>query len=788
MASTTSRYVGSAVPRREEDSRILTGRARYVDDVLPSRTMHAAFVRSPLAHGRIVCVDTAAARTANGVVAVFTGEELERLLFPPGGMALESDSYLEGGGPNFTALCIDKVRMVGDPIVMVVARTRAEAEDACDVIAVDIDDLGAVVSAQVALDPNSPRIFDDHPGGNIYARTETTRYGDVAGVFATADQVIRAHFSQHRYQAVPLEGRGIVADYDPTTGRLTVTAATRRLHLVRSMLATRLGLEPEQVRVMASDIGGAFGLKFASSREELAVAAAAKHLGRPVKWIEDRNENLVFSGQAREETCDVEAAFTNGGEILGLKLNLLRDSGGYPGIGPRLDPVIQKMLPGPYKIQALAFESTSAFTNKAVYVAYRGPWLIETFVRERIVDLIARECNLDPLQVRLLNVVTRGEPPLEMVTGRSLAGVTSREQMQFMAQVINFSEFRSRQQAARREGRLLGIGVASCIEAAPGPRDGTTRGGLGIGPSGLEHAWIRLDRHGIVVLSTGQSPHGQSYQTTLAQVVADQIGVPFEQVRVVYGDTDVTPYGESGGSRFAIMAGGAAFVASRELRRQVLELAGVLLEASVDDLDISEGKVAVRGVPGSALTLAEVAEAVDVGHFSSGTETKLEVALTYDGGMAGWSSGTHCAEVEIDAETGAVKVTRYVVAEDCGEMINPAVVEGQIRGGVAQGIGAVLLERTAYDDNGQCLTGSLIDYLLPTATDIPHIEIHHMQTVRLDADVNFRGAGEGGMVLSPVTVCNAIEDALAHRGVRIYEQHLPPTRILELMGVIEADV
>jgi carbon-monoxide dehydrogenase large subunit len=282
-------------------------------------------------------------------------------------------------------------------------------------------------------------------------------------------------------------------------------------------------------------------------------------------------------------------------------------------------------------------------------------------------------------------------------------------------------------------------------------------------------------------------PHGQSYQTTLAQVVADQMSVPFEQVRLVYGDTDVTPYGESGGSRSATMAGGAALVASRELRSRVLNLAGEQLEASVEDLELVEGKVSVKGVPAKALTLAEVAEAVAVGTVSPGTEGNLEVALTYDGGQGGWSSGTHCAEVEIDVETGAVQVTRYVVAEDCGEVINPAIAEGQVRGGVAQGIGAVLLERTAYDDDGQCLTGSLMDYLLPTANDIPHIEIHHIQTVPLDADVNFRGIGEGGKVVSPATICNAIEDAVAHLGVRVYEQHLPPSRILELIGVIESD-
>ncbi len=773
MQPVAQRYIGSPI-KRSEDGRVLTGRGRYVDDVYLPGMLHAAFFRSPIAHGRVTSVDTSAARQAPGVLAVYSGAELQELIVPgPIGMA----AMLGGQSPEFTILCTDKVRLVGDPIVMVVAESRYQAEDACELIEVDYDDLPPVPSAAVALDPGSTPIFED-VGSNVLVQAPPKLFGDVDATFARADRVVRARLRQHRHQNVPMEGRGTVADFDAATGQLTVHAATQGVHMVRSTLAARLGLPPEQVRVLAGDVGGSFGLKFGTSREEIAVAAAAKALGRPVKWIEDRNENLTVSGQAREESFEVEAAVNNDGRILGLKVNMVLDSGAYPGMGHMVGTIMEGVMPGPYQMEAFSFQNTVAITNKASYVAYRGPWAAETFVRERMVDLIAGELGMDPLELRLRNVVTRGEPPLHMITGRSLAGVTAREAMERIAKLVDFDDFRRRQQAARDEGRLLGIGMASYIEAAPGPKDGAALGS--------ERARARLDADGTVVVYTGQMPHGQSHQTTLAQIAADQMGVGFEQVRVEVGDTDIVPPGFTGGSRSATMAGGAALHVSRLLRERVLELASELLEASPDDLEIISGRVSVRGVPASAITLADIAGAAGAGRFREEVDTSLDVDVTFDGGQGGWSGGTHCAEVEIDPGTGAVRVVRYVVAEDCGELINPAVVEGQVRGGVAQGVGAVLLERSVYDEDGQFLSGSLMDYLLPTAAEVPRIEIDHLETVPLDADVNFRGVGEGGMIVAPPTLVNAIENALAPFGAKIYEQHLPPTRILELLGAIEA--
>jgi carbon-monoxide dehydrogenase large subunit len=561
-------------------------------------------------------------------------------------------------------------------------------------------------------------------------------------------------------------------------------AATQSVHFSKIAVAMRLGMEQDKVRVIAGDIGGSFGLKIGASREELAVAAASRDLGQPVKWVEDRGENLTASGQAREESFDVRAAVSHDGDLLGLDVKMVVDTGAYPGMGGMVAGIIEAMLPGPYKMAALGFESTAVTTNKASYVAYRGPWASETFVRERVLDLIAKDLGLDPLEIRLRNVAPRTDPPVMMLTGRPLAGVTTRESLERVAELADIPAFRRRQAAARTQGRYLGIGVATFIEAAPGPRspEGAS------GPMGNESMRLRLDEDGIVVLFTGQMPHGQSHQTTLAQIAADEFGVRFEQVRVVVGDTDVVPFGFTGGSRSATMTGGVALHGARQLKAKVLDFASHLMEASAQDLQITDGNVWVRGDPASAIAVSEIARQAASGQLSGADlDANLEVEAVFDGGEGGWSGGSHCAIVEVDVETGLVTVERYVAVEDCGALINPAVVEGQIRGGVAQGIGAVLLERSAYDEDGNFRSATFMDYLLPTTCDIPRIEIAHLETVPLDADVNFRGVGEGGMIVAPPTIVNAVEDALSPFGVRICEQHLPPARILELIAEAESD-
>ena len=769
------RYTGASI-RRSEDPRILTGAGRYVDDIKLPGMLHAAFVRSPLAHARVLSVDVSAARELPGVAAALTGADIEAITVP-GPDALSTLMGAGGPTPEFTLLATDKVRFVGDPVAIVIAESRYLAEDGCELVSVEYEDLPPVASARFALDPGSPPLFANL-GDNIARPRSRNEFGDVPATFAGADRVYEFRIDVHRHQNVPMEGRGCVASYAAETGVMTVYAATQSVHVSKIAVAMRLGMEHDKIRVLAGDIGGSFGLKIGASREELAAAAAARQLGRPVKWVEDRGENLTASGQAREESFDVRAAVSDDGDLLGLDVKMVIDTGSYPGMGGMVPGIIEAMLPGPYKMTALGFESTAVTTNKPSYVAYRGPWASETFVRERALDLIARDMGLDPFEIRLRNAAPRTDPPAVMLTGRPLVGVTTIESLQRVAQLVDVAAFRRRQAEARAQGRYLGIGVATFIEAAPGPRspDGPS------GPMGMESMRLRLDEDGIVVLFTGQMPHGQSHQTTLAQIAADEFGVPFEQVRVVVGDTDLVPFGLTGGSRSATMTGGVALHGARQLRVKVLDFASHLMEASAADLQIADGRVFVRGDPDSGITVREVARQAAAGEFGAGVDADLQVEAAFDGGEGGWSGGSHCAIVEVDVETGIVAVERYVVAEDCGALINPAVVEGQVRGGVAQGIGAVLLERSAYDEAGNCQSATFMDYLVPTACDVPRIEIEHLETVPLDADVNFRGVGEGGMIVAPPTVVSAIEDALAPFGVRIYEQHLPPARILELIA------
>jgi carbon-monoxide dehydrogenase large subunit len=767
------RYTGSSV-RRSEDPRILTGKGRYVGDVDLPEMLHAAFVRSTLPHARLLSIDVSDAKAVPGVVAVFTGADVEGMIVsnvdPVAGLL----SGPSGPAPHFSLLATTKVRLVGDPVVVVVAENRYIAEDACELVEIEYEALAPVPSAEVGLDPASTPLFENL-GSNILSRLGRNEHGDVAGVFARADKIYEFEIRQHRHQNAPMETRGCVASFDPESGVLTVHTASQGVHFNKVGLIARLDLDPDKVRVVAADIGGSFGLKVGASREEVAVSAVSRALCRPIKWIEDRIENLSASAHAREESFAVRAAVSDAGDLEGLDVKMVVDAGAYGRTGSRLPSMVERMIPGCYKLEALGFEGISVTTNKAGYGSYRGPWASETFVRERVLDLIAKDLGMEPIEMRLRNVAVHGDPPPRMVTGRSLVGVTAKESLERMAELVEIAFFRARQAEARRHRRYLGLGLATFIEGGPRPSD----------PSGMsplvrwEPMGARLETDGTVSLFTGQMPHGQSHETTFAQIAADELGVPFEQVRVVVGNTDVVPFGFTGGSRAARMAGGATLHTTRLLKAKVLEAAAAIVEASADDLEITDGKVAVRGVPASAISLSTVARQVASG--ALGSDVDLDVTASFDGGEGGWAGGTHCAIVEVDTETGLVDIERYVAVEDCGVLINPAIVEGQIRGGVAQGIGAVLLEHAAYDEDGNFQAATFMDYLLPTTCDVPRIEIEHLETVPLDPDVNFRGIGEGGMIVAPPTIVNAIEDALTPFGVRIYEQHLPPVRILELI-------
>jgi carbon-monoxide dehydrogenase large subunit len=773
VAAPIGRLVGQSV-KRVEDKRILTGRGHYVDDVVLPGMVHAAFVRSPLPHARIVSIDASRARALPGVVAVFTGDDVVE-------QAMMVDAPIPGyQRATYYPLARDKVRLVGDPVAIVVAVNRYVAEDARDLLDVEYEPLPPVATMEQARTSDT-HVFDEL-GTNVIFE-DRTEWGDPDAAFAGADRVVRETFTQQRFTNVPMETRGGVASYDPSVDELTYTASTQAPQALRMVIAGLLGLPAHRMRVLAGDVGGAFGLKVAVYREDVAICFASKQLGRPVKWIEDRAENLTASGQAREETLEVAAAVRNDGTIVGLDVSMTMDGGAYPAIPiplPLFTTVIKVMIPSGLRLQNYRFAATIVTTNKGSYVPYRGPWAVETWIREGIIDKVARELGLEAHDVRRRNLVPMAEQPTKNASNLTLEGVTTIETLDRATELFDVPAFRVEQERARAEGRYLGLGFATFIEPAPGPPDYSAA----VGMSGKEPAHARLEPDGHLTLFTSQAPHGQSHETTLAQVAADELGVPFDHVRVVHGDTRVIPFNfiGTGGSRAATMASGAAMHATRVVKEKVLELASSMLEISPSDLELVDGVVRPKGVPGKELPLAKIAAAA---YFAprEGADVGLDGLSAFPEPRGGWSIATHACLVEIDAETGVIGIRRYLVVHDCGTMINPAVVEGQIRGGVAQGIGGALLEHTRYDEDGNLLTTTFMDYLVPTAMEIPEIEIEHIDSPPL-AEVNFRGVGEGGAICAPAAVANAVSDALAPFGVSVNELPLTPTRVLELIGVL----
>ncbi len=846
------KFVGHAV-RRVEDPRLLTGEGRYVDDVQLSGMLHAAFVRSPHAHAHIRNIEVAAARRSPGVVDIITGAEMETLVHPFIGMLALKGLY----DPRFYALSSKRVRHVGDPVAIVIAESRAQAEDAIELVEVSYETIEAVANASDALDSRKPPLWDNR--SNVLFDFANT-YGEVDAAFAGADRVISHQFKEQRVSNQPMETRGIVVEIDPKSSAITVHAATQSAHMLKWVLAllsdrasipasiktlainrdrvTRfaksakailtakpelkepspmmpamvkqfraepsrfvdlqramLGLlaksDNDRPEVLARDIGGAFGTKGSASREDLAVYAAARKLGRSVKWIEDRNEHLMGGGHSRDEIVDISMAVRNDGTLLGMKVSLTLDQGAYPAFpfgGSMFSQIIRVMFPGPYRVPVMQFNGKVVATNKGTLVAYRGPWAVETFVRERMFDMVARELGITAAEVRLRNIVTMAELPTPMITGPMLdVRMSAHRTLVDAIAIADYDNWPAAQLAARANGKILGLGIATFCEAAPGPPDFFEHSIPGSGAlAGIEPAKIVLEADGMVAVITQQVPHGQGHETTLAQVAADQLGIPIEAIRVRYGDTKITPFAMmgTGGSRSAAMAGGVVTFAARELKERIVDIAADLMEASREDIVIEAGNVHVAGVPARGITLADIAVEARRRDQNAAPGEAIRVAQEFDGGEGGWTQATHACWVEVDLETGQVAIPRYVVVEDCGEIINPAIVDGQIRGGIAQGIGQVLYEKITYDDAGQFQTGTFMDYLIPTACEIPDIEIHHIETPS-EIEANYRGVGEGGMVVAPAALTNAIENALAHLGVRISEPYLPPSKILELAGVIQ---
>jgi carbon-monoxide dehydrogenase large subunit len=770
------RWVGAAV-RRLEDPRLLTGASRFVDDLQPRGLLHAAFVRSPFGAARIGRVDAAEARSVQGVRAVITAADLEGSsgLRP----VLERPEFRPTEMPLLAA---DAVRHMGEPVAMVIADTGYGAEDGAEAVIVDYEPVPAVSSIDRALAPGGPVV---HVGMSDNLLLDVAMYDDeeLDGILAAAPHVVEATFTTGRVTATPIETRASLAEWDARDGRLILYVSHQIPHLVRTAVADLLGFPEHRIRVITPDVGGGFGLKCVVGREEILVSAAALRLRRPVKWIEDRRENLTASFHGHEQRYAVRAAFDSEGSLLGLEADISCDVGAYScypftcGVEPLM---ASTELPGPYRLRHYRARARAVATNKAPIAPYRGvsrPQI--TFVMERVMDKAARRLGIDPVEIRHRNLIGPGEFPYQGVSGLVYDEGSYGESLDLCAETLEHASWRERQKAAREEGKLIGIGFSCFSERTAYGTPAFAARKMRITP-GYESANIRMDPSGGVTVMVGTLSHGQGHETTLAQIAADELGLEPSSVRIVQGDTDITPYGwGTFASRSVAVGGGAVKRAGRALAERLREIGAHLLEAAPEDVELAGGRLSIAGSPDRSIDLAEVAR---VAHHAAhrlpaGAEPGLEARAVFDP-PGTFSNATHGAVVEVDPDTGLVRIDRYVVSEDCGVVINPMIVEGQVHGGVAQGIAAALYEQLLYDENCQLLTGTLMDYLVPTAAEIPPIEVRHIETPSAHSETGAKGMGEGGTIGALAAIANAVSDALAHLGVEFDTLPITPERVV----------
>jgi carbon-monoxide dehydrogenase large subunit len=741
--------------------------------------LHAAFLRSPYAHARITRIGAEAAGAHEGVALVLTAADVSDI--PAIATGLPREEVVANSRP---VLPSERVRFVGEPVACVVATSRYVAEDALQAIEVDYEPLPVVTDAEQALAPGAPLLHDGTESNN-FAHIEF-EHGDVEKAFAEADRVFAKRFHHGRFHAAPLEGRGLVADWDAGAQEMTVWMSTQIPHLVRTLLCHAIGLTEKQLRVIAPDVGGGFGLKLHLWPEDYLVASASKRTGRPVKWVEDRSEALAASLHAKEIVCDLEIAIRADGTFLGMKGRYLSDAGAYAAypFTPLVDSLCAAvMLPNLYKVDAVRFEVDAAFTNKCPSGAYRGVgWTSGQTARETLIDDIARELAIDPLELRLKNTIP--EEPYVSATGCNYDGGSYGPAQRKAADLLDYEAFRERQRKARDAGRYLGIGFSPFLE--PGGWSGDLAKRMGFPFDYMDAARVTIEPDGSVVVALGLHSHGQAHQTTMAQVVADKLGVPLEGVKIVQGDTAQTAYGAGTfGSRGAVIGYGAITRAAAEVAEKVKQIAGHALEVSPDDIELRDGNAVVRGAPEKSMPMMMVGFTAYFGAFVGGSRPPgIDPALTstrsYDPPET-YANGCCAAIVEVDVETGVVTVERVAIVDDCGVMLNPLVVDGQMTGAAAQGIGGALYEELSYDQDGNFLAGTLLDYLYPSTMEIPAIEVGHIQTPSPVTEGGVKGCGEGGMIAAPAAVANAVADALSPLGVTIDRTPLDPNRVLELI-------
>jgi carbon-monoxide dehydrogenase large subunit len=770
-------YVGRPV-RRSEDPTLLVGRGRFVDDVAEPRQAHVAFVRSPVASARIIRVDISDALVSPGVVEVFTAEDLaphcaawRGLLAWPGMVAGEQ-----------TPLATGVVRHVGEPVVLVAATSRAAAEDAAELVVVDYEELPAVLDPLAALEADSPLVHEEL-GTNLCFGAPFGS-GDVDAAFAGADAVVEVTVRTGRHTAVAMEMRGVLASFDRRERALTVRVSTQAPQMLQTLYARQLGLPENSVRVLTEHVGGAFGMKAFVYPDEMAVVTAAMLVDRPLKWTQDRYESFQSDTQARDERVLASLALASDGRILGLRSEVVSDAGAwsmYPRGCVTEGVQVATIMPGPYRVPAYASELRVVYTNKpplAVYRAVGHPPAI--LVMELLMDEAARKLGLAPDEIRRRNLLRPEDLPYTSTTGNVYDTGSHLESLERAMALLDADGVAERRREADGRGCLVGVGLACFVElSAPGAM---FYGAKGAPITAHDQAEVTVQPDGSVTVLLGTPGQGQGLHTTAAQVVADSLGVRLEDVRVLSGDTRVVPHGSGvWASRSAVVTAGAAHTAAVEVRGRLLDLGAHLLEADPADLEVSDGFIRVRGVPSTNLPVREVAQVAYWGTHQLPPDLQLGLGAvgTYSGPPYTFNNGAHVAVVEVERATGLVRVVDYAVVEDCGVLINPEIVDGQIRGGVAQGLGGALLERLVHDEIGQPQTSTLLDYLVPSAVDVPDIRIEHIETPAPTTALGTKGVGEAGTAGAPAAIHCAVNDALARAGAGgVWSQPIRPEDVL----------
>ncbi len=762
--------------KRVEDPRLITGRGRYTEDVRLPGMLHAAILRSPRAHARIQEIDVAAAQAADGVVAVYTGRDLAGKLGPIPTAWLPPDSDIKATA--HPALAVDTVRYVGDGVAMVVAESAAAARDAIDRIKVRYEPMAAVVDQAQAMAEGAPLVHEDAPG-NVAFHWKAGTVPEEA--FTGAEVVVRRTFRQQRLIPNPMEPRAAVAQYDPSTGDLTLWATSQNPHIHRVLLSSVLGIPEHRLRVVSVDVGGGFGSKIACYPDEALTAYAAMALGRPVKWAETRVEHFQATTHGRDMVIDVELAGRRDGTMTAIRVKNLANMGAYlstaaPGVPTILFGLI---VTGAYTFQHAAVDVYGVFTHTTPTDAYRGAGRPEaTYLVERMVDLFAGEIGMDPIEVRRRNLVRPEAFPYQSALGLTYDSGNYQRALDQALETVGYEEIRREQAALRQKGRYIGIGCTSYVEISGlGPSE--VAGAVGFQGGLWESANIRVHPSGKVTVFTGGSPHGQGEETTFAQIVADRFGVPLADVEVVHGDTARIAMGwGTYGSRTTAVGGSAIAVAADRVIDKARKIAAHMLEAAEEDIEFRAGRFAVRGAPERAQTFQAVTlQAYLAWNLPEGVEPALEAAAYYNPSNFTFPFGTHIAVVEVDAETGDVQLLRYVAVDDCGKVINPLIAEGQVHGGIVQGIGQALWEGAVYSADGQLLTGSLLDYAMPKARFFPAFETAFTETPAPHNPIGAKGIGETGTIAATPTIVNAVVDALQPFGVQDLAMPLWPERV-----------